>query len=159
MFFFFSVSRPWRCAAPPPCHPGRYARTYVLKPTRLVLIFRGTKEVLAPVTGTNPITDYYHYLAPYESSEWAPWGRPSFDGLMALSAVARNRKDGDPPLLGQSLPSPVPPPLSPLPSSFAGSFVPSRTTTIACVGLKRPASPKERRLPALHQLRTPVEPQ
>ena len=50
--YFFLAFLPPRCAVAVSCHPGRYARTYVLKPARLVLIFRGTEEAPAPVIRT-----------------------------------------------------------------------------------------------------------
>ena len=120
MCFFLAFLRP-RCTVAVPCHPGRYARTYVLKPARLVLIFRGTEEVPAPVI--LPMANHRslaHSLAPYESSERAPWGRPSPVGLVALSAVARSREGDGPALLGQY---PPPPSLSLLAPSIEGSLV------------------------------------
>ena len=38
-------------------------------------------------------TNHESLPCPFESSEWIPWGRPLYDGLVALSAVARSRTE------------------------------------------------------------------
>ena len=38
-------------------------------------------------------TNHESLPCPFESNEWIPWGRPLYDGLVALSAVARSRTE------------------------------------------------------------------